>query len=485
MMSEKITFRELIDSIADKTDNSKKFTHDFLKDFADIINNGLEEDGKVNIAGFGKFGLHRLNERKGYNPQTGESMTIPAHNKIIFKPYKELRELVNAPYAEMEPEIIDDENITGQSGEKNKQDQQKFTPTAPPPSVDDEASEDINSLDQKEEDFYNKQTAETTSSKFSLDEKEEESSTDRDDSYDNDIVEFKHGQKTFDEDLEAFISGETLGGERDDYTPTANDEVFSEEEPAPMEDDPAAFSSAEKNKTGSTKADELPEPVPQPEFPVKTDRNRKKNSNAFILAAAVIVLLLVAGSGYVLLQSQQATKDGPDQASSSASTAIIDQNQEIDADQQAQQQDEEQQPVQSQQPERQESQQSAEKKSVDIEINQGQTLWGMAESQYDNPYLWPWIYDANKSSIDDPDLIIAGQTLTVPIPSGAQNSLTSSDSVEVAIGYVETYKWYKDKGVDNAKLYLRVAANYNEEILNRTEFEIDKDDLAFANRSQV
>ncbi|MDZ7682001.1 MAG: HU family DNA-binding protein [Fodinibius sp.] len=92
-MSEKVTFWELIEAIAEETDHSKQFTHNFIKDFVDVINGGLEQDGSVNIAGFGKFKLRRVDERDGYNPQTEEKITIPAHNKVVFKPYKDLREL--------------------------------------------------------------------------------------------------------------------------------------------------------------------------------------------------------------------------------------------------------------------------------------------------------------------------------------------------------------------------------------------------------
>ncbi|TYP95535.1 nucleoid DNA-binding protein [Fodinibius salinus] len=109
-MSEKVTFQELIESIAEETDNTEQFTHDFLKDFAEVINGGLQQNDTVNIAGFGKFKLRKMEEREGYNPQTEEKITIPPHNKVVFKPYKDLRELVNAPYAHLEPELIKEED---------------------------------------------------------------------------------------------------------------------------------------------------------------------------------------------------------------------------------------------------------------------------------------------------------------------------------------------------------------------------------------
>ena len=50
-MSEKITFQELIDSIADQTNKPKQFTYDFLKDFVEIVNSGLESDGTISKHG--------------------------------------------------------------------------------------------------------------------------------------------------------------------------------------------------------------------------------------------------------------------------------------------------------------------------------------------------------------------------------------------------------------------------------------------------
>lgn len=106
-MDEKITFEDLVDTIAEKSNQSKSFTKDFLADLSDQIKTGLKNKGKVNIAGFGKFELQQVEEREGYNPQTDEKITIPAHKKAVFKPYKALREPVNAPYAHFEPQLIE------------------------------------------------------------------------------------------------------------------------------------------------------------------------------------------------------------------------------------------------------------------------------------------------------------------------------------------------------------------------------------------
>ncbi|HYW35276.1 MAG TPA: HU family DNA-binding protein [Balneolaceae bacterium] len=126
----KITFDEIIESVARESDKSKSFTRAFLKDLTKAIRSELENGEKVNIAGLGKFELENVAEKEGYNPQTDERMTIPAHHKVVFKPYKNLRETVNAPYAHLEPQLIDEDSID--SRDEDAEEQQAETATHPP-----------------------------------------------------------------------------------------------------------------------------------------------------------------------------------------------------------------------------------------------------------------------------------------------------------------------------------------------------------------
>jgi nucleoid-associated protein YgaU len=49
-------------------------------------------------------------------------------------------------------------------------------------------------------------------------------------------------------------------------------------------------------------------------------------------------------------------------------------------------------------------------------VERGDHLWGIAGMQqiYDDSRLWPLIYEANRSEIQDPDLIYPEQELTIP-----------------------------------------------------------------------
>ncbi|MBI3991767.1 MAG: LysM peptidoglycan-binding domain-containing protein [Candidatus Lambdaproteobacteria bacterium] len=47
-------------------------------------------------------------------------------------------------------------------------------------------------------------------------------------------------------------------------------------------------------------------------------------------------------------------------------------------------------------------------------VQRGNSLWRISRIQYNNPLLWPDIFDANRAEIDDPDLIYPGQRFLIP-----------------------------------------------------------------------
>lgn len=49
-------------------------------------------------------------------------------------------------------------------------------------------------------------------------------------------------------------------------------------------------------------------------------------------------------------------------------------------------------------------------------VQQGDALWWIAEFQqiYNDPFMWPLIFKANRAQISDPDLIHPGQVLEIP-----------------------------------------------------------------------
>ena len=59
------------------------------------ITNGIVEDGKVVLTGFGTFEKYYQEGYDGINPSTGEKLTVSGSYKIRFSSSKKLKEIVN------------------------------------------------------------------------------------------------------------------------------------------------------------------------------------------------------------------------------------------------------------------------------------------------------------------------------------------------------------------------------------------------------
>lgn len=87
--------QELIKRVAEKTGSTVKDASLHTEAVIESLKEGIKEDGKVTLQGFGSFNVKERKERKGVNPQTQESIIIPAKKVCSFKPAEALKELVN------------------------------------------------------------------------------------------------------------------------------------------------------------------------------------------------------------------------------------------------------------------------------------------------------------------------------------------------------------------------------------------------------
>ncbi|MCX7922226.1 MAG: HU family DNA-binding protein [Clostridia bacterium] len=86
---------ELIASMAEKGELSKKDAEKALNAFLESVEETLAKGDKIQLVGFGSFEVRERAARKGRNPQTKEEITIPASKTPIFKVGKALKEQVN------------------------------------------------------------------------------------------------------------------------------------------------------------------------------------------------------------------------------------------------------------------------------------------------------------------------------------------------------------------------------------------------------
>lgn len=90
-----MTKKELITNVAERTGCSKKDVEAMIGAFTATITDALVAGEKVQLVGFGSFETVERATRQGVNPQTGESITIPARKAPKFKAGKTLKEIVN------------------------------------------------------------------------------------------------------------------------------------------------------------------------------------------------------------------------------------------------------------------------------------------------------------------------------------------------------------------------------------------------------
>jgi len=86
---------ELIASIAEKGNLTKKDAEVALKAFIESVEETLEKGDKVQLVGFGTFETRDRAAREGRNPRTKEIIKIEASTVPVFKAGKEFKEKVN------------------------------------------------------------------------------------------------------------------------------------------------------------------------------------------------------------------------------------------------------------------------------------------------------------------------------------------------------------------------------------------------------
>ncbi|MDD4992459.1 MAG: HU family DNA-binding protein [Paludibacter sp.] len=110
MIKDKISSQEIIDLVASKASVSKRAAEEFLKMMISSIEDALYAGEQVKIKNFGTFKLQWNEPRKSVNIQTGEDILLAGYHKVTFTPDTILKDLVNEPFAHLEPVELDGEN---------------------------------------------------------------------------------------------------------------------------------------------------------------------------------------------------------------------------------------------------------------------------------------------------------------------------------------------------------------------------------------
>ena len=91
-----MTKADIAEKIQSVTGFTKKESSELLEAVFLLMKNTLENGEILKISGFGNFVVKQKKDRRGRNPQTGESITIDARRILTFKPSNVLRNAINS-----------------------------------------------------------------------------------------------------------------------------------------------------------------------------------------------------------------------------------------------------------------------------------------------------------------------------------------------------------------------------------------------------
>lgn len=417
-MAEKITYQELIEILEKNTKLNKTQVDDFVKKWITIINEGLERDGRVRISDFGVFKLQSIDERSGFNPQTREPITIPAHTKVVFNGSKKLNEHVNRRYNLLQAKPIT--NVIS-SDIRKKADTIKKSETV----QTDSEKERQNIVDQLAEFGESKTIESSVKMEDVVEDKIQNESSVKETDTDKSISEKKH-------------------------------EIDKVKIPPKKEESKGIPFDAEKvqvvvqkDKKDEKKPDRTHMPVASAE---------KKKNKIWIYIAAVLLLLIIL---FVILFWPE--KDEPlEQIADKSVTSTPVKKPDL--------------------PKPVVKKKKPGTPGGEHSVKRGDKLWNLSNDYYNNAYLWPNIYRVNNEEIPNPDILMIGYRIIVPPLEGTYLNLTSKDSVNISIGFYRAYEAYKAIGNEWAKYYLWVCRRYDKKTFQDIKNQVDKEDASFAEK---
>jgi len=92
----RMTKADLVDKVHDELGFQKNVAGEMVEAVLALMKETLEGGENVKLSGFGSFLIKQKKDRRGRNPQTGETITIKARRILTFKPSTVLKGRLNA-----------------------------------------------------------------------------------------------------------------------------------------------------------------------------------------------------------------------------------------------------------------------------------------------------------------------------------------------------------------------------------------------------
>lgn len=92
-----MTKAEIVERLYERVGLPKQEVSDVVESVFEVIKGRLAKGDKVKISGFGNFAVRTKQARRGRNPQTGETITLPGRRVLSFKASPLLKDALNQP----------------------------------------------------------------------------------------------------------------------------------------------------------------------------------------------------------------------------------------------------------------------------------------------------------------------------------------------------------------------------------------------------
>jgi nucleoid DNA-binding protein len=428
-MHEKFRYAQLVDLVAQESGTSKQLVHNLFIELVKEIKADLQREGRVHLAGLGRFRLVWSEERQGRNPQTGEAITIPAHNRILFKPDAPIRRMINREYEGLKSTPIEEKKVSTLTEELKAAATVASEPQKPP--VQPEPVKEPIPVKPVPE----KPSAAPSFAAQKLDSPEPAKQT-----------EFL--KPTEEKPAEPPVEKP----EQQAVKPEPGEEA---EPPKPAVKPPAVAKVPPPVTVKVIREEQLPA-VPTP--PPEQEKEKRKIplwlwSIPVLLVILLIILFWPSGE-----ESQPLVVEKP-----AAETAVPQPSEEPQAET----------PPAPAQPA---SGERAGTPGGTHLVETGDNLWGISTAFYKDAYLWPNILRVNLATVRNPDFLKQGLQIEVPGLQGKNGKWTTYDLEQIAEGYIHAYLLYHERDKMNAIHYLWVARNANEAVYNEFRDRINEAD---------
>ncbi len=98
-MNKALTKADIVEAVYEKTERNRAEVKQIIENLLVLMKQSIKKDHSLLVSGFGKFEAYEKNARKGRNPQTDESITLPPRKVVVFRLSRKFRVELNGEEA--------------------------------------------------------------------------------------------------------------------------------------------------------------------------------------------------------------------------------------------------------------------------------------------------------------------------------------------------------------------------------------------------